>query len=753
MQEFGVCPPQDIAAPAYIVPRPLQEDDRIARSARQAADARQRTWQLFARLFKPQGVAGQPQLDTDPLLAICRIAAASMGFTLPADAAAGSGYEVTMAERIGRITRSPVRELALSNTWWRQELGTLLVFTAGGAEPHAAIRTGRFYTLVAASGLGRRLTPDLAAMLTRSAFVLYPPLPDRTLSASGLFRFGLHGCAQGVASAGLAGLAGAVLALGAPIATGVLIDDFIPSHLKTQTLAIGAGLLLVAFTRFVLGIAGHLAALRLSGRVAGRLQPAIVDRILRLPPAVLAALSSADIGRRAMVVDAMRQALSMIAVDAVLSFLFAAASLLLIAAYARLAAFAALGLFAVFLCIALVSGWLEARTLVGQEEAAAIAADRSLQLVQCVDHLRSAGAEERAFAHWGIAMLRAGAASLRAGQIGSRFRGFAAAFELLGLILFFGVLNAGHTAGATTGDLATMIAAFAGFTASASGFCLGLRRVMLLKPKGVRAMVLVRAAPESGPDRRPPGAISGRIEINDLSFAYGFQPAPHERAGTPVLDSISLRIEPGEFIALVGASGCGKSTLVRLLLGFERPQRGGVFYDRQNLKDLDLRALRRQIGVMLQPGHFMPGSIAENILGATGGRLEDAWEAARLAGLAEDIEQMPMGMHTILTDGASGLSGGQTQRLLIARALASKPRILILDEATSALDNLTQAVVTENLEHMKLTRIVVAHRLSTIIKADRIYVLAGGHIVQSGSYQDLMAQPGVFAHLARRQDP
>jgi len=274
---------------------------------------------------------------------------------------------------------------------------------------------------------------------------------------------------------------------------------------------------------------------------------------------------------------------------------------------------------------------------------------------------------------------------------------------------------------------------------------------MLLKPKGARAMELVHAAPESGPDRRPPGAISGGIDISNLSFGYGAEPGPHQRPGALVLDGISLRIEPGAFIALVGASGSGKSTLLRLLLGFERPQRGAVFYDGQNVQDLDLRALRRQIGVVLQAGQFMPGSIADNILGATGGRLEDAWDAARLAGLTEDIEQMPMGMHTILTDGASGLSGGQMQRLLIARALASKPRILMLDEATSALDNRTQAVVTKSLERMRLTRIVVAHRLSTIAKADRIYVLAGGRIAQSGSYEDLIEQPGVFADLARRQ--
>ena len=752
MQVSGLCPSCRVpdAGDASRAPMP-HDDDRIARSARQAAECRRQTWQLFAGLFKPQAVAGQLPLATDSLLAICRIAAAAMGFDLPSGTTCDVASDATISERIGRMTKAPVRGITLSGAWWRQDLGTLLVFTTADAEPHAAIRSGRFTTLIAACGLRRRLTPALAATLGRSAFVLYPPLPDRTLRASGLLRFGLLGCTRDIAAACLAGLAAAVLALAAPIATGVLIDDFIPGQLRTQTSVAGAGLLLVALTRFVLGVTGHLAALRLSGRVAARLQPALVDRFLRLPPAVLAAFSFADITRRAMVVDAMRQALSMIAIDALLSFVFAMASLFLLAAYSASTACAAFGLFVVFLCLALVSGWMESRCLAAREGASAIAAERALQFVKGVDHLRITGAEERAFAHWGMAALLASAARLRAGHIGGRFRGFAATFELLGLALFFRVLHAGTAAGATTGDLATMIAAFAGFTASASAFCQGLRQVMLLQPKGVRAMELVRAPAESGPDRRPPGTISGLIEISNLDFAYGPEAGANERAGTPVLESISLRIEPGAFIALVGESGSGKSTLLRLLLGFERPQRGGVFYDGQNLKDLDLRALRRQIGVVLQTGHFMPGSIAENILGATSGRLEDAWEAARRAGLAEDIEQMPMGMDTILTDGASGLSGGQTQRLLIARALASKPHILMLDEATSALDNRTQAVVTESLERMKLTRIVVAHRLSTIAKADLICVLAGGRIAQSGNYKDLITRPGMFADLVRRQ--
>jgi ATP-binding cassette subfamily C protein len=191
--------------------------------------------------------------------------------------------------------------------------------------------------------------------------------------------------------------------------------------------------------------------------------------------------------------------------------------------------------------------------------------------------------------------------------------------------------------------------------------------------------------------------------------------------------------------------------MMRLLLGFVEPQMGSIFYDGNDLKKIDLRAVRRQIGVVLQEGKLMSGSIAENILGVFGGTPDEAWEAARRAGFAEDIEAMPMGMHTPLIDGGTTLSGGQAQRLLIARALVSKPRIMFLDEATSALDNRTQAVVTQSLQQMAGTRVVVAHRLSTIERADKIYVFDGGRIVQSGTYAELASVPGFFANLVKRQ--
>ena len=241
--------------------------------------------------------------------------------------------------------------------------------------------------------------------------------------------------------------------------------------------------------------------------------------------------------------------------------------------------------------------------------------------------------------------------------------------------------------------------------------------------------------------------LGGAIRLDNVSFRY----TPD---GPLILDSVNFQVRPGEFVAIVGPSGSGKSTLLRLLLGFETPTEGSVSYDGRELETLDIQEVRRQIGVVLQDARLRPGDIYSNIVGlSTHLTRDDAWEAAELAGLAEDIEQMPMGIHTVVTEGGSGLSSGQRQRLIIARALAGRPKILLFDEATSALDNRTQAHVSQSI-HAQLggtTRVAIAHRLSTVIDADRIYVLSGGKIVQTGRYSQLIDEPGPFRDLARRQ--
>jgi ABC-type bacteriocin/lantibiotic exporter with double-glycine peptidase domain len=238
--------------------------------------------------------------------------------------------------------------------------------------------------------------------------------------------------------------------------------------------------------------------------------------------------------------------------------------------------------------------------------------------------------------------------------------------------------------------------------------------------------------------------VSGEIELSHVSFRY-------QTDGPLILDNVSLHIRPGEFVAVVGPSGAGKSTLIRLLLGFETPTDGAIYYDREDLARLDCQAVRRQIGVVLQDGKLMPGDLFSNIVGSYLLTLDDAWEAAWLSGLSDDIRDMPMGMQTVISEGGSTLSGGQRQRLMIARAIVSKPRILFFDEATSALDNETQTIVRRSLEYLKATRVAIAHRLSTVRYADRIIVMEAGRIVQQGTYEELLQQGGLFAELVQRQ--
>lgn len=265
------------------------------------------------------------------------------------------------------------------------------------------------------------------------------------------------------------------------------------------------------------------------------------------------------------------------------------------------------------------------------------------------------------------------------------------------------------------------------------------------KPVMAMAQPIMDAQPEVSEGKQVIERISGAIEVNNVSFRY--------REDMPlILDDLSLKIKPGQYVAIVGATGCGKSTLMRILLGFEKPQKGAVYYNGKDLNTIDLKSLRRKIGVVMQNGKLFQGDIFSNIvISAPNLTLDQAWEAAEMAGIAEDIRRMPMGMHTIISEGSGGISGGQRQRLMIARAIAPKPKVLMFDEATSALDNITQKTVSDSLEKLKCTRIVIAHRLSTIRACDRIIYLEKGKIVEDGTYDQLIAQGGKFAELVERQ--
>lgn len=375
-----------------------------------------------------------------------------------------------------------------------------------------------------------------------------------------------------------------------------------------------------------------------------------------------------------------------------------------------------------------------------------------VQLINAIPKLRIAGVEERAFAHWGQKYVKQLQLLSTTQRLEDTVVLFNTLMPTLTTILLFWLASTlidptqafGSGGGLSTGSFLAFSVAFGTFIGGVTSLSNTLIEVLDVIPLWQRSQPILTAQPEIDLNKANPGRLSGNIQIDHVSFRY-------REDGPLNLDDVSISAQPGEFIALVGPSGSGKSTVMRLLLGFESPISGTLYYDGQDLMGLDITAVRRQLGVVLQNSRINAGSIFENIASGALITLDEAWTAAEMSGFAEDVRAMPMQLHTLVSEGGTNLSGGQRQRLVIARALALKPQILLFDEATSALDNKTQAIVSQSLDQLKVTRIVIAHRLSTIRYADRIYVMKAGRVVQQGRFEELVNQPGLFAQLARRQ--
>jgi ATP-binding cassette subfamily C protein len=409
---------------------------------------------------------------------------------------------------------------------------------------------------------------------------------------------------------------------------------------------------------------------------------------------------------------------------------------------------AGLGLLAVLL-VGLKLIWtlgLDYRALRLQRHGAKLSgeiASRVFQILNGIAKLRSQGAENRAFALWAALFSRQKSLDVRVRRVGITLGTIDGAYGLVCSMAMFAAV-AFLTPDMRPGVFISFSAAFGQFIGATMALSAALTGMLAVIPLYERALPILQTEPESADMAQAPGLLSGAIDISGVSFRYNAD-------GPDVLDNLSISIAAGEFVALVGPSGCGKSTLCRLLLGFEQAHSGAIYFDGQDLAGLDRVAVRRQIGVVLQNGQLMAGDIFSNIVGASRLSMDDAWEAIKLAGLENELRSMPMGMHTMISEGSSTISGGQKQRLMVARAIVRKPKILLFDEATSALDNSTQAIVTKSIATLQATRIVIAHRLSTIIGADRIFFIEHGRVAESGTFEQLMQLNGRFKALAERQ--
>lgn len=643
---------------------------------------------------------------------------------------------------LAHLARLRVRQVTLQGTWWRADHGALVAYRQEDGRPVALLPSSpRSYDLYdEARGTCERVTPSVAQTLHLGAYFFYRRLPERPLTPGDLLGFGLLGKRQDLITIALLALGSGALAVVPPFITGLLFDTIIPGAQRTQLIQVCLALVVAALSVALFDVARSLTILRVEGRFNAALNAAIWDRLVGLPARFFRSYSAGDLSQRAFGIQRICRELSAHTIGTVLSGLYGLCNAALMFAYDSQHASVGMLLVLGAVVVTMASGVYQIRLQRPLANMQGHLSSLVLQLLIGIAKLRVTGSETRAFACWAKEFAQLRRLTLRAR---APLQVFNAVYPLVALMVIYSVIGR-SLAGRSAGNFLGFLAAFQGFMTMTMQSCQALLRLAHLVPTYDRIRPLLAAAPEVAQKKGYPGVLKGEIELAHVSFRY--------REDAPlILDDLSLRIEPGEFVAITGPSGSGKSTLLRLLLKFEQPSSGAIYYDRQDLNSLDIGEVRRQLGVVLQDGKLMAGTLYENIVGSANLTVADAMEAARLASFDRDLARMPMGLHTHIEQGGGSLSGGQRQRLLIARAVVRRPRILFFDEATSAVDNQTQAAVTASIDRLAATRVVIAHRLSTIINADRIIVLQAGRVVQSGTYKELIGQPGPFAELARRQ--
>lgn len=528
-----------------------------------------------------------------------------------------------------------------------------------------------------------------------------------------------------------------------PKVTNLLFSNIVTSG--EQILLIASMILLVGVTisSSLFDMIKNILTQRVQTKLDISLESATMMRILSLPSSFFKQYSAGDLGGRINSLGTLSPLICELAFSIGLSSLFSLIYIGQIFQYAAPLAMPAIIIIAAIAGFSLASAFMQMKISSQTMQLKVKEQGLVYSMVSGVSKIKLAGAEKRIFAKWAESYTKSARLLYSPPAFIKYNTVLTTAISLIGSIVIY--------AAAVRNNIST--ADYMAFNASyvmVSGAFTMLSTVALtaanIRPILELAKPILESVPETSDNKKPVPRLSGGIELNHVSFRYTVNMPP-------VIDDLSLKIRPGQYVAIVGSTGCGKSTLMRLMLGFESPQKGAVYYDGQDLASLDLKSVRKNIGIVMQSGKLFQGDIFSNIVISSPYQLtlDDAWEAARIAGMDEDISNMPMGMHTLITEGSGGISGGQRQRIMIARAVASKPRILMFDEATSALDNITQKKVSNALDSLKCTRIVIAHRLSTIRQCNRIIVLDKGKIVEDGTYEELIEKDGFFKELVARQ--
>lgn len=636
------------------------------------------------------------------------------------------------------------RTVKLEKGWYKDAIGALLGTRKDGTV--VALLPRRFFGYSyydETTGREVRLSSTTEEEIEETAICFYKPFPAKKLNIPTMLRY-VIGCVP-VSAYGLViimMLLTTLVGMLSPRITHIIFDEVIPSESMRLFWAVIVFSVCLSISTMLMGILKSLIDGRVSTQMSMSIQSATMARVLSLPAEFFKKYSAGELSTKLQYFNSLCSTLYSSFMVTGLGSIFSLIYITQVFTYAPALVFPSLCITVATLGFSIFNTFIRMKNSRQSMEVSGKKNGLTYALLTGIQKIKLSGSERRAFTRWtkvyaeevrttyGIPL-----AILLSGTIGM-------AISLTGTIVmyYFAVQS-----GVSVADYYAFTAAY-GMVSGAFSSLVGIGlQAANIRPTLEQVKPIMEAVPEISEDKKVVTRVSGGIELNNVSFRYN-ESMPW------VLDNLSLKIKPGQYVAIVGKTGCGKSTLLRLLLGFETAQKGAVYYDGKNIDTLDLKSLRKKIGVVMQNGKLFHGDIFSNItIAAPWLTLGDAWEAAELADIAEDIRAMPMGMHTIIAEGSGGISGGQRQRLMIARAIAPKPKILMFDEATSALDNITQRKVSEALDGLKCTRIVIAHRLSTIRHCDRIIVLDGGKIIEDGTYDELLAMDGFFTELVKRQ--
>ncbi|MBO7675757.1 MAG: ATP-binding cassette domain-containing protein [Atopobiaceae bacterium] len=636
------------------------------------------------------------------------------------------------------------RRVCLDGQWYKNAFGPLLAQLDTGETVALLPKKLGGYSFVDPTTDERvRVGKSTAARILPDAMYFYRPLPARPLKVRDLLKFifmvfDVHDYLLVFAAA----MAATIMGMLPAWANQVVFSVVVPSGQEELIAPIAMLLLGVSVSTVLIGICRNLVTDRLVMKIDIVAEAAAFARMLSLPTSFFKDRSGGELGERVSQVSLMVQNLASMLLGAGLTTFLSFAYIVQIGVYAPSLAVPALVVLFVQIAFAFVTMFVTSYYDVQTIEKQTKLSGTVTALLNGMQKIKLSGAEDRAFAKWAHGYAGYARSLYNRPMLVRVLPAIGSLIGMLGTIAIYAI--AGSTAVAVA-DYMSFNVAYGGLMAGVTMLMGMIDPIAQLGPMLNVVRPLLETAPEVVDGKPSVSSLSGGIEVSGVSFRYG----PEEPY---ILRDLSFRVKPGEYVGIVGRSGCGKSTIIRLLMGFEVPERGTIMFGPYDSSKVDAGSLRRNMGVVTQNGKLFMGDIASNItIASPMATLDDAWEAAELAGIADDIRQMPMGMQTIVTEGGGGISGGQRQRIMIARAICGKRRILLFDEATSALDNMAQRHVSDSLDTLNCTRLVVAHRLSTVRHCDRIMVVDGGCIAEEGTFDELIARGGLFAELVARQ--